>query len=115
MLGSTNDLGGSQTWDLSRDLMTDTVRLSATKGERVRVDSATRLVADHAYGAAVSAARPDLAHMSSTTTVRVERPVGQTELVARTVTTAQHCAVDVDIRVDGHPYWQRHWNFGQGM
>lgn len=113
VLGSPNDLGGSQTWDLSRDLMTDTVRLSATKGERVRVDNATTLVVDHAYGAAVSASRPDLACMSSSTTVRVERPVGQTELVARTVTTAQHCAVDVDIRVDGQPYWQRHWNFGQ--
>lgn len=115
VLGSPNDLGGSQTWDLSRDLMTDTVRLSATKGERVRVDSATTYVADHAYDAAVSAARPDLARMSSTTTLRVERPVGQTELVARTVTTAQHCAVEVDIRIDGQPYWHRHWNFEQGM
>ena len=115
LLGSLNDLGGSQMWDLTRDLMTDTVRLAATKSERVRLDGATTVASDHDYGAAVSAARPDLARMHSTTTIRIERPVGCTELVARTVTTAHHTAVDVAIRVDGQPFWQRSWNFGPGM
>lgn len=109
VLGAANDLGGAQVWDLTRDLMTDTVRLSATKTERVRIDSQTVVASDHEYGAAVSAARPDLARMHSTTTIRAERPVGRTELTARTVTTAHAVAVDVDIKVDGQPFWHRHW------
>jgi hypothetical protein len=109
VLGSANDLGGGQSWDLTRDLMTDTVRLSATKSERTRVDGVSAAAAEHEYGAAVSAARPDLARMHSTTTVTVERPVGRTVLVARTVTTAHSTAVEVDIAVDGQPYWKRNW------
>jgi len=71
VLASPNDRGGGQTWDLARDLMTDTVGLSATKTERVRIDARTEVATDHAYGAAVSAARPDQARMHSTTTVRI--------------------------------------------
>jgi len=115
VLGSANDRGGSQSWDLSRDLMTDTVRLSATKTERMRLDPVTEVSSDHAYGAAVSASRPDLARMHSTTTVRIERPAGGTTLVARSVTTAHHTAVEVDITVDNQPFWQRRWLFGAGV
>jgi predicted acyl esterase len=111
VLASPNDRGGGQSWDLTRDLMTDTVRLSATKTERVRIDARTEVATDHAYGAAVSAARPDQARMHSTTTVRIERPVGATTLVARSVTTAHHTAVEVDIAVDGQPFWNRRWRY----
>ncbi len=111
VLGSPNDGGGSQTWDLSRDLMTDTVRLSATKTERVRIDAATVVATEHEYGAAVSAARPDLARMHSTTTVRIERPVGRTELRVCTLTTGQASSADIAITIDGQPFWQRHWNY----
>jgi hypothetical protein len=90
--------------------MTDTVRLAASKTERVRLDASTTVASDHHYGAAVSAARPDLARMHSTTEITVERPVGRTKLVARTVTTAHALSVDVDITVDGQPFWQRRWN-----
>ena len=115
VLGSANDRGGTQTWDLTRDLMTDTVRLSATKTERVRLDPQTEVATDHAYGAAVSAARPDLARMHSTTTVRIERPSGGTMLVARSVTTQHHTSVEVDISVDGQPFWNRRWLYGAGV
>lgn len=115
VLGSANDRGGSQGWNLTRDLMTDTVRLAATKTERVRLDAATEVATEHEYGAAVSAARPDLARMHSTTTVSIERPSGGTTLVARSVTTTHHTAVQVDITVDGQPFWQRRWAFGAGM
>lgn len=111
VLASANDRGGSQTWDLARDLMTDTARLSATKTERVRIDAQTEIATDHEYGAAVSAARPDLARMHATTTVRIARPVGATTLVSRSVTTAHHTAVEVDITVDGQPFWNRRWRY----
>lgn len=108
-LGSSNDLGASQQWDITRDLMSDTVRLTATKTERVRIDAATELLSEHSYVAAVSAARPDLARMSSTTTARIVQPSGATELVARTVSTTHATEMDVDIRVNGQPWWQRRW------
>lgn len=113
VLGSSNDLGGGQTWDLTRDLMQDAVGLAATKTERVRIDAATELSTEHAYGAAVSAARPDLARMSSTTTARLRQPTGTTELVARTVTTTHGTTADVSILVGGQPFWQRRWTFAQ--
>ena len=112
-LASANDLGGDQTWDITRDLMTDTARLSATRSERVRIDEATELAIDHAYGAAVGATQPAAARLHSTTSVRVVGPAGTTELQTRTVTTSAETAVEVDIRVDGQPFWHRHWNIQQ--
>lgn len=111
VLGNNNDLGGSQTWNLARDLMSDCVRLSATKNEGVRIDDRTTLAIEHAYGAAVSAARPQDATMQSTTRVHIQRASASTELVTRTVTTAQQSAVEVRISIDGQPYWARHWTF----
>jgi hypothetical protein len=94
--------------------MSDAARLSATKTERVRIDAQTEIATDHEYGAAVAAARPDLARMHATTTVRIERPVGATTLVARSVSTAHHTAVEVDIAVDGQPFWNRRWRYDAG-
>ena len=111
LLRSDNDLGGSQGWEISRDLMGDGVRLSAAKTERVRVDAHTELAIDHAYSAVVSGARPDLAHMRSTTTVRVVRPSEVTQLVSSTVSTSGQTTVDVDIQINGQPHWQRQWQF----
>ena len=111
LLHSDNDLGGSQGWEISRDLMGDGARLSATKTERVHVDASTELAIDHAYSASVAASRPDQAQMSSTTTVRIVQSTGVTQLVARTASTADQTSVDVDIQVDGRPYWQRAWQF----
>ena len=108
-LASASDLGGAQTWDITRDLMTDAVRLQATRTERIRIETHSELVIDHAYGAAVSASRPDLARMHSTTRVRLAQAAGVTELVTRTSSTAHGASVDVDIRVDGQPFWQRQW------
>jgi len=113
VLASPSDLGGGQTWDITRDLMTDSVRLSATKTERLRIDAQTELASEHAYGAEVSAARPDLARMQSTTAVHITGPGGRCDLVARTVTTGHATAVDVMIHQDGQPYWQRQWRFAQ--
>jgi predicted acyl esterase len=113
-LASANDRGGRQGWDLTRDLMSDAARLSATKTERVRIDAQTEIATDHEYGAAVAAARPDLARMHATTTVRIERPVGATTLVSRSVSTAHHTAVEVDIAVDGQPFWNRRWRYDAG-
>jgi putative CocE/NonD family hydrolase len=114
-LASADDLGGTQSWNLTRDLATDGVRLSASRSERVRIDAASELAIDHAYGAAVTAARPDLARMDSTTTVRIARPVGTTTLVARSVATGHHAAVEVEIAIDGQPFWRRAWRYGAGM
>ena len=111
VLASANDLGGAQTWDITRDLLHDAVRLQATRTERIRVDAQSELVIDHAYGASVAAARPDLARMQSTTSVRLAQPSGVTELVTRTSSTAQDAVVEVDIRRDGQPFWNRHWRF----
>ena len=108
-LASSNDLGGSQGWSTTRDLMTDTVRLEATRQERIRIDQASELVIDHAYGAAVSVARPDLAAMQSTTTVRLVQAAGCTELVTRTVSTAGQTRLQVTISRDGQPWWARDW------
>ena len=111
LLRSENDLGGSQGWEISRDLMADEVRLSATKTERVRVDAHTDLAIDHAYSASVAKAHPDRAQMSSTTTVRVGQTTGVTQLMTRTVSAAQSTTVEVEIQVDGQPHWQRQWHF----
>ena len=108
-LASSNDLGGNQGWTTTRDLMTDTVRLEATRRERIRIDPATELEIDHAYGAAVSAARPDLAAMQSTTTVRLVQAAANTELVTRTVSTAGQTRLQVTISRDGQPWWARDW------
>ena len=93
--------------------MTDTARLSATRTERVRIDDATELAIDHAYGAAVGAAQPAAARMHSTTSVRVVGPAGTTELQTRTLTTSAETELEVDIRVNGQPFWHRHWNVQQ--
>jgi putative CocE/NonD family hydrolase len=108
-LASSNDLGGAQSWVTTRDLMTDTVRLEATRHERIRIDQASELVIDHAYGAAVSASRPDLAAMQSTTTARLVQAAGCTELVTRTVSTAGQTKLQVTISRDGQPWWARAW------
>jgi hypothetical protein len=71
----------------------------------------TELVIDHAYGATVAAARPDLARMQSTTRVRLVQPTGETDMVSRTISGASGTTVDVDIRVDGQPFWQRQWRY----
>jgi hypothetical protein len=89
--------------------MTDTVRLEATRHERIRIDQASELVIDHAYGAAVSASRPDLAAMQSTTTARLVQAAGCTELVTRTVSTAGQTKLQVTISRDGQPWWARAW------
>lgn len=110
-LASAQDLGGAQTWDITRDLMTDAVRLQATRTERIRIDADAVLRIDHAYGASVAAARPDLARMHSTTEACLSQSSGETTLVCRTVSTARGTAVEVDIRLDGQPFWHRDWRF----
>lgn len=113
-LASANDLGGGQRWDIRRDLLTDTVGLDAAKSESIRLDPQTTIATEHTYGAAVSAGRPDLARMHSTTTVRIERATSTTELIARTVTTTHQLAVEVAISIDGQPSWSRTWRRGFG-
>ncbi len=110
-LSSPNDTGGSQTWSLARDLMTDTATLAATKLETVRIDPQTHLTTTHEYGAAVSPTRPDLARMHSNTSVRLTQPTHQTELTIRTLTTTHASSADVTITIDGQPFWHRHWNY----
>ncbi len=110
-LGSPNELGGGQRWNLQSDLMTRTARLESSRSERVRVDPLTVFDADHSYAAAVSASRPDLARMQSTTTIAVDRPVSRTVLTSRTVTTTRATSLAVDITIDGQPYWSRSWRF----
>ncbi|MFM7286538.1 MAG: hypothetical protein ACKO02_06900, partial [Cyanobium sp.] len=78
----------------------------------IRVDAATELSIDHAYGASVAVARPHEARMTSTTTVRLADAVGRTDLVCQTVSTAATSTVDVHIEVDGQPWWHRSWRFG---
>ncbi len=113
-LASANDLGSDQQWDIRRELLTDTVSLVAAKRERVRLDPQTTVVTDHAYSAAVSARRPELARMQSTTVVHIERATSRTELTARTVTTTHQLAVEVAISVDDQPFWQKTWRRGLG-
>ncbi|MGN6360189.1 MAG: CocE/NonD family hydrolase [Thermomicrobiales bacterium] len=113
-LTSANDLGGGQQWAIRRELLTDTVSLDATRREQIRLDPQTTITTDHTYNAAVSAQRPDLARMHSITTARIERATSRTELTARTVTTAQHLAVEVAISVDGQPFWHKTWTRGLG-
>lgn len=108
-LASPNELGGGQRWHVSSDLMTDTARLEANKSELVRVDAHTNFRADHDYGAAVSSRRPDLARMSSTTRIAVERPASRTDMTVRTVTTTHQTAVEAEIAVDGQPFWRNSW------
>ena len=110
-LASRNDLGGKQTWNLSRDLMTDGVRLDAGKVERIQIDARTELKITHYYWASVDPARPDLARMGSTATACSAQAAGGTNLVARTVSTAFGSDVDVKIEVDGQPFWRRHSPF----
>ncbi len=104
------DLGGTQHWETRRDLGADVVTLDATKEERQQLDGFTRLHSRHHYRASVSARRPDAARMQSTTEVRIERPVGQTELTVTTLTTTHQVAVTATITVDGSPFWTRTWN-----
>ena len=108
-LASANDLGGSQAWNTHTDLMTDTARMESTRVERIRLDPLTTIRTDHVYSASVSGSRPDLATMQSTTTFTVERPAGGSQLVARTVTTAHAVSAEVEITVDGQPFWKRAW------
>ena len=91
--------------------MTATARLSATKSESVRIDGTTRVTTAHEYGAAVSAARPDLARMHSNTRVRIKQPVQTTELTIRTLTTSHAGSAEVSITIDSQPFWHRTWNF----
>jgi uncharacterized protein len=104
------DLGGTQRWETRRDLGADAVTLDATKEERQQLDGFTRLHSRHHYRASVSARRPDTARMQSTTEVRIERPVGETELTVTTLTTTHQVAVTATITVDGSPFWTRTWN-----
>jgi putative CocE/NonD family hydrolase len=113
-LASPNDLGGDQRWALRSDLMSDTASLEAARTEHVRIDPLTVYHADHTYGAAVTGRRPDLARMSSTTKIAIERPTSRTDLVARTVTTTRATSVAVEISVDGQPFWNRSWRYGPG-
>lgn len=111
-LVSPNDLGGDQRWAVRSDLMSDTASLDAARIEHVRIDPLTTYHADHSYGAAVTGTRPDLARMSSTTKIAIERPTSRTDLTAHTVSTAQATTVAVDIAVDGQPFWSRSWRYG---
>lgn len=113
-LASDADMGGNQRWHITRDLVSDAVVLDATKSERLRLDADSTIAQDHVYGAAVTASRPDLARMHATTTVRLERPTARIELVARSVTTANQLAIEVDITVDGQPFWRNSWRRGLG-
>ena len=103
------DLGGAQRWETRRDLGADAVTFDGTKEEHQQLDAATRLHSRHHYRASVSARRPDAARMQSTTEVRIERPVGQTELSVTTLTTTYHVAVTATITIDGSPFWTRTW------
>jgi hypothetical protein len=40
---------------------------------------------------------------------------GATTLVARSVATAHHAAVAIEIAIDGQPFWSRSWRYGPGM
>jgi predicted acyl esterase len=104
------DLGGSQRWEVRRDLGADTVTLDGTKEEHQQLDPFTRLDGRHQYQASVSARRPDAARMQSTTEVRIERPVGATLVRVTTVTTRHVVAVTATITVDGSPFWSRTWS-----
>jgi hypothetical protein len=44
--------------------------------------------------------------MSSTTEVRIERPVTAVELTVTTVTTTYQVSVTATITVDGSPFWK---------
>ncbi len=108
------DLGGAQRWETRRDLGADAVTFDGTKEEHQQLDAATRLHSRHHYRASVSARRPDAARMQSTTEVRIERPVGQTELRVTTLTTTYHVAVTATITIDGSPFWTRTWTRALG-
>lgn len=103
------DLGGGQRWETRHDLGADLVTFDGTKEERAQLDPLTRLHGRHRYTASVSARRPDAACMQSTTEVRIERPVTQTEVVVTTLTTTYQVAVTATITVDRSPFWTRTW------
>jgi uncharacterized protein len=100
------DLGGGQRWETRHDLGADVVTLDGTKEEHQQLDPLTRLHTRHHYLASVAARRPDAARMSSTTEVRIERPVTATELTVTTVTTTYQVSVTATITVDGSPFWK---------
>ena len=104
------DLGSAQRWETRHDLGADAVTFEGTKEEHQQLDPFTRLHSRHHYRASVGARRPDTARMQSTTEVRVERPVGTTELHVTTVTTTFQVAVTAAITVDGSPFWSRSWS-----
>ena len=108
------DLGGAQRWETRRELGADVVTFDGTKEEHQQLDPATGLHSRHHYLASVSARRPDAARMQSTTEVRIERPVGQTELSVTTLTTTYHVAVTATITIDGSPFWTRTWTRALG-
>ena len=103
------DLGGGQHWETRHDLSADLVTLEGTKEEHQQLDTLTRLHSRHRYLASVSSRRPEAARMQSTTEVRIERPVTQTELLVTTVTTTYQVVVTATITVDGTPFWKRSW------
>ena len=82
--------------------------LDGVKEEHQQLDPLTRLHTRHRYLASVAARQPDAARMSSTTEVRIERPVSATELTVTTVTTTFQVPVTAAITVDGSPFWK--WN-----
>ena len=104
------DLGGGQRWETRHDLGADLVTFDGTKEEHLQLDALTRLHGRHQYAASVSARRPDLARMQSTTEVRIERPVTETRIVVTIVTTTFQVAVTAAITVDGSPFWSRTWS-----
>ena len=52
--------------------------------------------------------------MHATTKVLVERATNRIELVTRSVTTTHQLAIEVDIAVDGQPFWKNSWRRGFG-
>jgi hypothetical protein len=102
------DLGGGQRWETRHDLGADVVTLDGTKEEHQQLDPLTRLHTHHRYLASVAGRRPDAARMSSTTEVRIERPVTAVDLTVTTVTTTYQVSVTATITVDGSPFWK--WN-----
>ena len=52
---------------------------------------------------------------AASSSVATARPAGGATLVARSVTTTHHTSVEVDIAVDGQPFWNRRWLYGEGI
>jgi putative CocE/NonD family hydrolase len=104
------EIGGTQNWTVHHDFSNDMFTLDAARSESHQLDAFTRLHGQHRYTMAVASRRPDLTRATATTTVRVERPVGQTEVSSSVVTTGEAVSVKVDIAVDGTPYWSKSWS-----